>query len=653
MTEAIDYSQSSLDESLCSFSKGLPDDCVEYTISIIDSTLEETEIRQRLRGVQSSATALTKKLLKGYIWQRDSLNLNITQYNGSSILYGKSQYGDSVEDEWLIVYIIRELSKIHPNIWIRVVDTDGQFLLIEAANTLPNWLNPEVADFRVWINCGKLLIIPIEARDRQSPKGKPTQLTLENACKFIQQKQSELLHSPLIEAEAFYRLEKYPQQIQKSLHHALITIPRKVAYIIRHDESYISPAIEAFYLRDPIALRPLQTLNKDTLLFAPTDLITVSVKFTKVGYAQLCSQQFTAPPVWTETGQSQGAAQAGIETGMKLTSGFEMLVADQQNKDKRQVREIRMLLEDLESGQDQLPTNSEIQKWPKSQDDELWLDINFESFEQELEGKQKKQSPRSSKGFGDRGAQENLRKIVTRFEDFLNDDTAGVDGAEFLDDMDYDDTEDEDVSLDEAQFAAMMKEMMGMSTSEADAVNAIRSPKCHGKPESTVSSSTHEPSKLSIRDDSGKTGPAQHVNSPISKMPTGDSCSGSDEEFDIRKNMEGMEHELRNAGVLRLNPEAPLREANQQHKMIDDHSRRPEPYEVAGSTPTEDFDEEIEIDMNLAKNMLESFKGQAGMAGPGGNLFGLMGVRMPRDEDPHTPTRNSGNTNSIMPGREQ
>ena len=82
MAEAVYCSQSSLD---CSFSKALPDDCVEYTISIIDSTLEGIEIRQRLRVVQSSATALTKKLLKGYIWQRDSFNLNLTQHNGGYI----------------------------------------------------------------------------------------------------------------------------------------------------------------------------------------------------------------------------------------------------------------------------------------------------------------------------------------------------------------------------------------------------------------------------------------------------------------------------------------------------------------------------------------------------------------------------------------
>lgn len=68
---------------------------------------------------------------------------------GSSFLRGRTDYGDSVEDEWLVVYIFRELSKQHPQIWGRIVDTDGEFLLIEAANVLPRWLNPEVADFRV------------------------------------------------------------------------------------------------------------------------------------------------------------------------------------------------------------------------------------------------------------------------------------------------------------------------------------------------------------------------------------------------------------------------------------------------------------------------------------------------------------------------
>jgi hypothetical protein len=54
-----------------------------------------------------------------------------------------------VEDEWLVVYLLRELSKRFESLWIKVVDTDGEFLLIEAANALPRWLNPEIADNRV------------------------------------------------------------------------------------------------------------------------------------------------------------------------------------------------------------------------------------------------------------------------------------------------------------------------------------------------------------------------------------------------------------------------------------------------------------------------------------------------------------------------
>lgn len=54
-----------------------------------------------------------------------------------------------MEDEWLVVYILRELSKQYLDVWIKTVDTDGEFLLIEAANALPHWLNPEIADNRV------------------------------------------------------------------------------------------------------------------------------------------------------------------------------------------------------------------------------------------------------------------------------------------------------------------------------------------------------------------------------------------------------------------------------------------------------------------------------------------------------------------------
>jgi hypothetical protein len=78
---------------------------------------------------------------------------------GIMALRGRTNYGDSIEDEWVIVYLLRELTKKHQDIWVKVVDSDGQFLLVEAAGALPAWLEPEIADNRVSIITGAKMLI--------------------------------------------------------------------------------------------------------------------------------------------------------------------------------------------------------------------------------------------------------------------------------------------------------------------------------------------------------------------------------------------------------------------------------------------------------------------------------------------------------------
>lgn len=154
-------------EGFDGFPKRLPDDCVEYTIHIVDSTLAELAVRERLRKIQDAGASLTKKMLRDFIWQRDGFDLGLVRedgsilcillidvltlkmYTGFNVLRGRTNYGDSVGDEWIVVYLLRELSRQFPEAWVQVVDTDGEFLLIEAANALPKWLNPEVAENRV------------------------------------------------------------------------------------------------------------------------------------------------------------------------------------------------------------------------------------------------------------------------------------------------------------------------------------------------------------------------------------------------------------------------------------------------------------------------------------------------------------------------
>ena len=597
-------------EGFDGFPKSLPEDCIEYTIYILDSALTDLERREKLRQVQNAGIKLTNQLLRDFIWQRESFKLSLEREDGRSFLRGRTNYGDSVEDEWLIIYILRELSKQFPKTWMRMADTDGQFLLIEAANALPRWLNPEIADFRVWLNNGKLLIVPPEKPGVQNVGGKPEAVTLNEALKFIENQTSKLLHLPSVEAEAFYRLQRYPKQVSDSLHHALLTIPRKLAYILHEDAAYISAAVEAFYLRDPIALRPLQASNPTGLQFPPTDLVVMSVKFTKVGYAQLKSQQFAAPMSWADYASAKRDAKSKgrAEMGMKATCGFEMLMCDPQNQDKKVVREIAMLLEDIRTGQDELPTDAEIKEWKLREDDEAWLDINFEDFNKELGGNRGPDVPKRNDGFGDKGAQENLRKMVARFEDFLNDDAAGADGAEFLEDMDNDDEEDstssddsgdegedKDISFDEDAFANMMREMMGMPPIAEGHI-------------ATPNVSAHEDERgLSV---------------------------SSDEEDDkgVHQAMQDIEKELREAGALNLNPKQEAESPESQRRAIEGGSNNGQLKPLMEAEDASE-DEDAGIDFKLAKNMLESFKSQGGASGPGGNMMALMGMTLPRDEN--------------------
>ncbi len=394
------------------------------------------------------------------------------------------------------------------------------------------------------------------------------------------------------------------------MHNALVTVPRKIAFLLRQKPAYVSPAIEAFYLRDPIVLKPLQMNGKSSLIFQPENLVTVSIRFPRVGFAQLKSQDFQVPATWRAKLPAKGDTKeySHAELGMKLTCGFEMLLSDPQNQDKAAVREMKMLLEDLESGDESLPTNQDIAQWPRQEDDEKWLDISFEDLEGELGGKEKAQGKKRG-DFGDKAAQENLQRIVAQFEQFLNDDTAGPDGAGLFDEdsdgtdeIDSDDAiesdgEDKEASFDEERFAKMMREMMGMPTDiEASGSGSI--------------------SKENVR----KCGSGR-----VQELEWDD----EDNDVDIQSVMQQMEAELNESGALNLDP-TPRKIGATKRAIRSKDSMKNKQLEL--SDESDDGDEENDVDVNLAKNLLESLKSQGGTAGPGGNLINLMGLRMPKEE---------------------
>ena len=533
-----------------------------------------------------------------------------------SYLRGRTEYGDSIEDEWVIVWLLREISEEFDDAWSKVTDNDGEFLLIEASGSLPAWLEPDVAENRVWINAGQLKIIK-PASDSRSTKRTEETITLADAHQVILRERKRLMHSTLMEEEAFYRLRNYPKQISENTHHALARIPRSIAFLLNQSPAYIAPAVEAFYLRDPISLKKLNTTASSSVLpIAPTDLVTVGVRFPKVAYAQLKSQDFP-PPAALSSMSSMAADWANdsktiAETGMKITAGFAMLLSDTAHQDKPSVREMKLLLEDIESGEETLPTDAAISTWSKQQDDEKWLDINFDDLDQELGGKSKSTSTKKPE-FGDKSAQENLQRIVKQFESFMNDEKAGVDGAGMFDDeddfndldSDSDDElgEDKDASFGEDDFTKLMQEMMGM-------------------PPEVMS----ELMKGALGADAAVSQAGKFAAERSNTKKSGDASdtAGKEEEEDpeFEAHMRQLEAELRESGALDLSGgDAKARKLKDGTTAEDSDL----------SSDDGEFDDN-DIDINLAKNLLESFKAQAGMAGPTGNLMGLMGARMPRDD---------------------
>lgn len=145
--------------------KASSNDTCTYTLRLTSTTEHD---QAALQAIATSILAYVRELSKdpaivpstlskgtGYLWQRDGFNLRPLE-GTKNLLQGNSRVGESIEDEWFIVHLLLEISKKWADqLVMEVHDDDGQFLLIEAAEHLPNWLNPDNAENRVSVEPGR------------------------------------------------------------------------------------------------------------------------------------------------------------------------------------------------------------------------------------------------------------------------------------------------------------------------------------------------------------------------------------------------------------------------------------------------------------------------------------------------------------------
>ncbi|KJE95193.1 SGT1 protein [Capsaspora owczarzaki ATCC 30864] len=341
-------------------------------------------------------------LCSDHLWHKDGLNLAVFEDGDNTAnrattssaslprletvqcLAGVSSYGDNVGDEWLLVYILRELTARIPDLTVQLADTsDGDILLIEAADELPEWITPRIARNRVFLRQGRLHIVPTKyvpqgsTSAASSSKKSPAtstfrshnlaeRLDIVQALDILQHAAPShssgsattttttttttaawTLASAKIESCIWARLALAVREATEHVQHALALLPPTIAHLMHVQPKLVAPAIEAFVQRDSIDSRACARMSRFPVgtspepSMSPSDLlethrILTRVRLTRSLFVLLNSQpQFVPPRVFgAAPPPSNTAAYSAFVLGVKIACGFEIMyaIADRQHK---------------------------------------------------------------------------------------------------------------------------------------------------------------------------------------------------------------------------------------------------------------------------------------------------------------------------------
>lgn len=330
--------------------------------SISEDTIQYTLYPPPALADKSSATTLAAciqsyvfDILPHFLWHRDSFEVKVVKDVDSTaardnkwMLEGRMRVGDSVDDEWCVVWILREISKKW-DFAISVMDSDGEFLLIEAAEVLPSWVKPSNSENRVWIYSGFLHLIPLQhisapskpKRRRRFPGSQSDDegdivgddieeyLAIDDALKLVRDATIETRAPRTVENTVWQRTSGYPAAAKSHVHTTKAYLPLDIARALSVDPSLVQKPVETFYTRDAIQLRAAHRMAR----FPPHSAVLTTVKLTKPAYAQLVGQKFFPPKIFGYFKEREGSdVWRWRDIGMKLACGFEMIYQESKSR---------------------------------------------------------------------------------------------------------------------------------------------------------------------------------------------------------------------------------------------------------------------------------------------------------------------------------
>ncbi|XP_060097203.1 protein ecdysoneless homolog [Heteronotia binoei] len=626
------------------------EDAVQYQLFLLTPKQEASEYQQEiLQSYIEKILAHFAPLLVSYIWQNQPFNLKYKPAKGDipAHIGGLTKFGDNIEDEWFIVYLLREITKEFPELVARVDDNDGEFLLIEAADYLLKWLNPENSINRVFLHHGEMCVIPLTNFPEKETLLPATNLTILQALKLLSTHSGDFVAAKSIRAAVYKRISGYPEKIQTCLHQAHCYLPAGAAAVLKQRPGLVSAAVQAFYLRDPIDLKACRIFK----VFLPETRIMTSVTFTKCLYAQMVQQSFVPD---RRSGYSLPSRShpdyKAYELGMKLAHGFEILCSKcssvfydsskrvssgplwdnflnslkKNNYFKNELEGSAPYLEKLHMAevyfqQTIINPQSSVVRSPGEEilsilkatnledfgkeacslppeDDDDWLEITPDALEQILKEAQGRSESVSTSNEEEQIC--DLTEVTQSMKAFMSK-VSTHEGAE----MPWTSSE-APVSFDVDSFTDALDRILGTTSEELDSDDLEE----------------EEEFEFLDRDEDLKT-------DNQGETPSQDDTVGS-----LKSYMDEMDSELASTNIGKSFTTQPrMVEADEgcSSQNTDSDLKDDSGTGAADLTP-------VDIDLNLVANLLESYAAQAGLAGPVSNILQSMGVHLPENTD-HKP----------------
>ncbi|XP_053953161.1 protein ecdysoneless [Anastrepha ludens] len=337
------------------------DDFVEYFVFPLlpDNLTNVQEESKDLEQLRTQLSLFEKQCMEfvsgrvenyGYIWHKDEfqlqtrsecaqerlLNDEINDISPGSPkalplpphLHGVTHYGDNIEDEWFIVHLLHELTREIPGCVARVIDSDGEFLLIEAADALPDWANPDSCDQRVYIANGEIHLV------QNPPSNSEKLLPVTTAIEKIRKNHTLYRVSKEIQDSINERMKEFKGNTNTAIHRQIVRLPLGVAGLLKKRPSLISSAVRAFCDRDAIDLKACRSMR----FFPPEQCVRTNIRFTRCLYAMLTHTQYKPDRkvgwVLSESNYSEEYKEQIL--GIKIACGFEILASQAKSSNQEE-----------------------------------------------------------------------------------------------------------------------------------------------------------------------------------------------------------------------------------------------------------------------------------------------------------------------------